>query len=137
MPSSTTSSEVTRVLIVDDNEEMLSRAAAVLELGCVVVVGAVKNGPAALQAAGSLGPDVIVLDIGMAGMNGFEVATRLRDSGSTAAVVFFTVHEDEEFVAAAKAVGGIGYVVKPRLGADLLLAVREAKARRSFVSAIR
>ena len=136
MPSSTTSSEVTRVLIVDDNEEMLSRAAAVLESGCVVV-GAVKNGPAALQAAGSLHPDVIVLDIGMAGMNGFEVATRLRDSGSTAAVVFFTVHEDEEFVAAAKAVGGIGYVVKPRLGADLLLAVREAKARRSFVSAMR
>ena len=64
----------------------------------------------------------------MSGMNGLEVAARLRDSGSTAAVVFFTVHEDEEFVAAAKAVGGIGYVVKPRLVADLLLAVREARS---------
>jgi CheY-like chemotaxis protein len=136
MPSSTTSSDPPRVLVVDDNEEMLSRAAAVLRLGCVVV-GAVRDGPAALKAAGTLRPDVIVLDIGMAGMNGFEVATRLRDSGSTAAVVFFTVHEDEEFIAAAKAVGGIGYVVKPRLAADLLLAVREAKARRPFVSARR
>jgi len=136
MPSSTTSSEVTRVLIVDDNEEMLSRAAAVLGSGCVVVA-AVTNGPAALKAAGSLRPDVIVLDIGMVGMNGFEVAARLRDSGSTAAVVFFTVHDDEEFVNAAKAVGGMGYVVKPRLAADLLLAVREAKARRPFVSAMR
>jgi len=125
-----------RVLLVDDNAEILSRAAAVLARGCVVV-GAVTDGPAALLAASALHPDVIVLDIGMAGMNGFEVATRLRDSGSTAAVVFFTVHEDEEFIAAARAAGGIGYVVKPRLGADLLLAVREAKARRSFVSAIR
>ena len=47
MPSSTTSSEMARVLLVDDNEEMLSRAAAVLTPGCVVV-GAVKDGPAAL-----------------------------------------------------------------------------------------
>jgi len=136
MLSSTTSSDPARVLIVDDNEEMLSRAAAVLKPGCVVV-GAVKDGPAALKAAGTLLPDVIVLDIGMSGMNGFEVASRLREAGSTAEVVFFTVHEDEEFIAAARAAGGIGYVVKPRLAADLLRAVREAKAHRPFVSAIR
>jgi DNA-binding NarL/FixJ family response regulator len=136
MPSSITSSDPARVLIVDDNDEMLSRAAAVLTPGCVIV-GAVKDGPAALKAAGTLRPDVIVLDIGMVGMNGFEVASRLRDSGSTAAVVFFTVHDDEEFIAAAKAVGGIGYVVKPRLAADLPHAVSEARARRPFVSVIR
>src|SRR4029450_9454791 len=116
MPSSTTSSDRPRVLVVDDNEEMLSRAVAVLKPGCVVV-GAVKVGLAALKAAVTLRPDVIVLDIGMAGMNGFEVAARLRESGSTAEVVFFTVHDDEEFIAAARAVGGLGYVVKPRLGA--------------------
>jgi CheY-like chemotaxis protein len=136
MPSSTTSSDMARVLLVDDNEEMLSRAAAALAAGCIVV-GAVKDGPAALKAAVALHPDVVVLDIGMAGMNGFEVAARLRESGSTAEVVFFSVHEDEEFIAAAKAVGGIGYVVKPRLAADLLPAVREAKAHRPFVSVIR
>ena len=136
MPSSTTLCDPARVLIVDDNEEMLSRAAAVLKSGCVVV-GAVKDGPAALKAAGTLLPDVIVLDIGMSGMNGFEVASRLRESGCTAEVVFFTVHDDEEFIAAARAAGGIGYVVKPRLAADLLRAVREAKAHRPFVSAIR
>ena len=136
MPSSTTSSDPARVLIVDDNEEMLTRVAAVLRPGCVVV-GTVKDGPAALTAANALQPDVIVLDIGMAGMNGFEVAARLRASGSVAEVVFFTVHDDEEFIAAARAVGGIGYVVKPRLNADLLPAVREAKAHRPFVSAIR
>ena len=135
MQSSTTSSEPARVLLVDDNDAMLARAAAVLTPGCVIV-GTVKDGAAALEAAQALRPDVIVLDICMPGMTGFEVASRLRDRGSTAAVVFLTILQDEEFVLAAKAAGGIGYVVKRRLVSDLSLAVREARARRPFVSAI-
>ena len=136
MQSSTTSSEPVRVLLVDDNEAMLARAAAVLTPGCVIVA-AVRDGRAALDAARTLRPDVIVLDISMPGMTGFEVAARLRERGSTAAVVFLTVHDDEEVIAAAKAAGGIGYVVKPRLISDLMLAVREARVGRPFVSALR
>ena len=136
MPSSTTSSESARVLLVDDNEAMLACAAAVLA-PCCVVVGAVTDGPAALKAASALQPDVIVLDIAMPGMTGFEVAARLREAGSNAALVFLTVHEDEAFVSAARAAGGIGYVVKLRLASDLIRAVREARAGRSFVSALR
>jgi DNA-binding NarL/FixJ family response regulator len=136
MVSTTTSSELARVLLVDDNEAILARTAAVLTPGCVIV-GAVKDGPAALEAARALRPDVIVLDISMPGMSGFEVAASLRQAGSTAALVFLTVHDDEEFVLAARAAGGIGYVVKPRLAYDLLIAVREARAGRPFLSAIR
>jgi DNA-binding NarL/FixJ family response regulator len=136
MPSSTTWSEPARVLLVDDNEAMLARAAAVLTPTCVVV-GSVRDGRAALEAANTLQPDVIVLDISMSGMTGFEVAARLRETGSKAAVVFLTVHDDEAFILAAKAAGGIGYVVKPRLASDLICAVREARAGRPFVSAIR
>jgi DNA-binding NarL/FixJ family response regulator len=143
MPSSTTSSETrseapsepTRVLIVDDSEEVLVREVAALAQGCEVV-GAVTDGPQALRAARVCQPDVIVLDISMPGMSGLEVAARLRESGSTAAVVFCTVHEDEEFIAAAKAAGGLGYVVKPRLTFDLPRAVNAARARRPFVSNI-
>lgn len=136
MQSSTTSSEPARVLLVDDNENMLRRATAALTPACIVV-DAVKDGRAALQAASAFHPDVIVLDISMAGMNGFEVADRLRQVGCTAAVVFLTVHDDEEFLAAARAVGGIGYVVKSRLASDLKVAVQEARAGRPFVSPIR
>jgi DNA-binding NarL/FixJ family response regulator len=136
MPSSTALSELVRVLLVDDNEPMLARATAALTPGCLVV-GAVTNGRAALQAVEALRPDVIVLDISMPEMSGFELATRLRQMGSSAALVFLTVHDDEEFLAAARSVGGIGYVVKPRLASDLPLAVREARAGRPFVSAIR
>ena len=136
MQSGTTSSEPARVLLVDDNDAMLARAAAVLTPSCVIV-GTVKDGPAALKAAGALHPDVIVLDISMPRMTGLEVASRLREAGSTAAVVFLTVYEENEFVLAAADAGGIGYVVKRRLTSDLMLAVQEARARRPFVSALR
>ena len=141
MPSSTTSSESqpgpgpdqTRVLLVDDNQAMLARAAAVLATTCVVV-GQAQDGAAALMAAATLRPDVIVLDISMPGMSGLEVASHLRTAGSRAAIVFLTVHNDAEVVEAALAAGGSGYVIKARLASDLLIAVREARARRTFVS---
>ena len=136
MQSGITSSERPRVLLVDDNKAMLSRAAAVLTPGCVVV-GAAYDGRTAVEAALALRPDVIVLDISMPGMSGLEVAGALRAAGSQAAVVFLTVHDEEEFRQAAKAAGGVGYVVKPRLVADLIRAVREAHAGRSCGSAMR
>ena len=136
MPSSTTSSEPVRVLLVDDNLTMLARAAMTLSPGCVVV-GVATDGPTALKAAEALLPDVVVLDISMPGMTGLEVARYLRNAGSTAAVVFLTVHDGEEFVMAAKSAGAIGYVVKPRLATDLPFAVREAREGRAFVSAMR
>jgi DNA-binding NarL/FixJ family response regulator len=136
MQSSTTSSDPVRVLIVDDHESMLARAAAVLTPSCMVV-GAVTNGPAAIEAAAALCPDVIVLDISMPGMNGFELASKLRCSGSKAALVFLTVHDEEAFVKAAMAAGASGYVLKARLASDLTMAVRDARAGRPFISKIR
>ena len=99
-----------RVLLVDDNDSMIARAAAALTPTCVVV--------------------------GTAHMTGLEVASTLRHQGSTAAVVFLTVHADEDFLHAAQEAGGTGYVVKRRLASDLMLAVQEARAGRSFVSAL-
>jgi DNA-binding NarL/FixJ family response regulator len=94
-----------------------------------------RDGPSALAAARDLTPDVIVLDISMPGMNGFELAGRLRQLGSSAALVFLSVHDEQEFVMAARDVGALGYVQKPRLAIDLLHAVREAHAGRSFFAA--
>jgi DNA-binding NarL/FixJ family response regulator len=124
------------VLLVDDNEGILARATSALSPDCEIV-GSVKSGQAALKAAVTLQPDVIVMDISMPGMNGLEVAASLRNAGSTAAVVFLTVHDGEDFITAARAVGAIGYVVKPRLATDLMVAVREALGGRPFVSPMR
>jgi DNA-binding NarL/FixJ family response regulator len=125
-----------RVLLVDDSDIILERAAATLSKGCEIV-GAVKDGSAALAAVGALRPDVIVLDISMPGMNGLEVASRLRRAGSTVPIVFLTIHDDEEFVLATQAAGGVGYVVKTLLPSDLVIAVNEACAGRRYVSQLR
>jgi DNA-binding NarL/FixJ family response regulator len=114
---------------------MIERAAAVLGPKCVVV-GTAHDGVEALDAVGTLRPDVVVLDISMPGMTGLEVASTLRHRGSSAAVVFLTVHADHDFVVAAQEAGGTGYVIKRRLVSDLMVAVQEARAGRSFVSAL-
>jgi DNA-binding NarL/FixJ family response regulator len=128
-----TSDERPRVLLVDDNRDILDRVAAMLSRTCDVV-GAVTSGAAAIEAVGRLRPDVIVLDLSMPGMSGFDVAGQLRASGLSASIVFVSVHDTEEFVRAAQDAGGIGYVVKPRLASDLVVAVMEARAGRRYVS---
>jgi len=67
-------------------------------------------------------------------MNGLEAARLLTRIGSKAKIVFLTVHKDQEFVEEAFSAGAIGYVIKPRLGSDLLVAVREALVGHTFVS---
>ena len=67
-------------------------------------------------------------------LNGLEAARLLIRTGSKGKIVFLTVHQDQEFVEEAFSAGALGYVVKPRLGTDLLLAVREALMGRTFVS---
>jgi DNA-binding NarL/FixJ family response regulator len=128
-PGSAAASDEIRVLLVDDNLATLARVSTALAPGCVIV-GAMRDGQAALAAARDLSPDVVVLDISMPGMNGFELATRLRQMGSKAALVFLSVHDEQEFILAARDVGALAYVEKPRLAVDLLHAVREARAGR-------
>ena len=123
----------TRVLLVDDSPEMLAIAGAALAR-CCVIVGTATDGQSALAAASTLWPDVIVLDISMPGMSGLDVAAVLSAEKSTAAIVFLTIHDDPQIVEAAMQSGGTGYVLKRRLSSDLLEAVQEARAGRSFIS---
>lgn len=122
-----------RVLLADDNPSMLQAARRILEPE-FQVVGTVHDGQAVLEAADALRPDILILDISMGMLNGLEAARLLTRTMSKAKIVFLTVHQDQEFVEEAFSVGALGYVVKPRLGTDLLLAVREALMGRAFVS---
>ena len=115
-----------RVLLVDDNDAMLDRASEVLTPACVIA-GKVHDGNAALTAAETLRPDVIVLDISMHDMTGLQVAGHLREAGSTAALVFLTAHDDVAYERAAQALGAAGCVLKSRLASDLLPAVQRAR----------
>lgn len=119
--------------MVDDNAAMLRRIAKLLAADCEVV-GAMSDGRQALEAAEKLTPDVLVLDISMPVMNGIETAKRLRQANSKTRIVFLTVHDDPEYVREAMGTGATGYVIKPRIVSDLLVAISEVCADRTFVS---
>ncbi len=122
-----------RVLLANDHLMMREKVTRMLESE-FDIIGAVPDGEALLKEAAELDPYIVVLDITMPGLPGIEVAHRLRKTGSHAKIVFLTVHEDPDFIREALATGALGYVVKPRLASDLLVAMREALEGRSFVS---
>ncbi len=102
------------VLIVDDVPDNLSLLHDALDdAGYTVLVA--TNGEAALQRALQAVPDVILLDAIMPGMDGFEVARRLKAQQETAhiPVIFMTGLSETEHVVAAFEAGGVDYVVKP------------------------
>jgi DNA-binding NarL/FixJ family response regulator len=123
-----------RVLLVDDNLEFLDIAAALLEANHFEVVNRARNGEEGLNAVLRLDPDVVVLDISMPLLNGFEVARRLRQQKHRAALVLLTFHEDVEFVRAARSLGVLGYVIKRRMASDLPTAVSTVLAGQVFLS---
>ena len=122
-----------RVVVADDHRAMLNSLVRLLS-GEFEVVASVSDGLAAVATATRLAPDLLVLDIAMPGLNGIAAATRLKNSGSTAKVVFVTNLHSREFVEESLALGEVGFVVKDRLVADLLPAIRTVLAGQSFVS---
>jgi DNA-binding NarL/FixJ family response regulator len=122
-----------RVIVADDHEEFLALETQLLEPE-FEVVRTVRDGREALAEATKLGPDLLILDISMPGMDGIETARHLKATGSRTKIVFLTVHGDPDFVSAGLAAGATGYVVKSQLASELVHALREALAGRSFVS---
>ncbi len=123
-----------RLVLADDNNLLLDSVRKLLG-GEFDVVGLVSNGRDLLELVDRLHPDVVVSDIMMPHVDGFEAARRLRGSGATAKIVFLTVHDDSDYLREGLSVGAMGYVIKEKLIADLSHAVREALAGRQFVSA--
>ncbi len=122
-----------RVLVADDHEAILDRVTDLLAGECVVI-GTAIDGRQALDGAQNLKPDVLVLDISMPVMNGIETARCLKELGVKTRIVFLTVHDDSDYAREALEAGALGYVIKPRIASDLLAAINEVHAGRSFVS---
>jgi DNA-binding NarL/FixJ family response regulator len=126
-------SSLPRVVVADDHRAMLDMLVGLLS-NDFEVVAAVSDGISAMSEAVHLQPDLLVLDIAMPGLNGIAAAARLKQEGSTAKVVFVTNLRDREFLEGSLALGDVGFVVKDRLVADLLPAIRHVLAGEAFVS---
>ena len=125
-----------RILVAEDHELMRDRVVRLLTRD-FEVVAAVTDGEALLEAAARLNPDVCVLDISMPVLNGIETATYLKKTSSPAKVIFLSIHNDSDSVGAAFNTGAKGFVFKTRMAADLIVAVREVLAGRTFLSPVK
>jgi DNA-binding NarL/FixJ family response regulator len=123
---------MTRVLLVDDHQLVRAGLAALLETaGDLEVVGQAADGNQAVELAGSLEPDVVLMDLSMPVMDGVEATRRLLAERPGTHVVVLTSFSDRERVNEALAAGAIGYLLKDSDPADLLAAVRAAAAGHS------
>jgi CheY-like chemotaxis protein/two-component sensor histidine kinase len=112
-----------RFLIADDHETMRYVLRQALEPHCLVV-GEAANGREAIEAAEQLRPDMVLLDISMPVMGGFEAARVLRDRLPETPIIFASQHADPAYVEEAFRVGARGYVVKRTASTELPEAVR-------------
>jgi DNA-binding NarL/FixJ family response regulator len=121
--------------VADDHALTLANVSALLAER-FDVVATVVDGQQAVDAVRRLDPDVVVLDVTMPKLNGFQAARELTRSGSRAKIVMLTMHQSDDFVAAAIASGAGGYVLKSRMASDLEAAIDHVIAGRLFVPSL-
>lgn len=124
-----------RILLVEDFElarQFMSTALA--KEPTFQVIAEVSDGLLAVEEAIKLQPDVILLDIGLPGLNGIEAARRIRKGAPKAKILFVSQQSSPELVQAALEVGGSGYVLKSDAGLDLVKAVNAVAKGETFLS---
>jgi len=121
-----------RVVVVDDHPVFRTGMVTVLaELPDVLVVGQAADGQSAIETAGELLPDVVLMDLRMPGMSGLEATARITAAHPEVAVVVLTMDEDDDSVFAALRAGARGYLLKEADGDDVhraLLSVARGEA---------
>jgi two-component system, NarL family, response regulator NreC len=124
-----------RILLADDHQLMRSGIRLMLERESdLSIVGEACDGREAVALAKSLRPDVVVMDIGMANLNGIEAALQVTQNRPEVAIVMLSMHSDESYVLRALKAGARGYLLKDSAEADLIKAVHAVAGGKSFFS---
>ena len=115
-----------RVLIADDHRLFAQALEAILEADeRIEVAGHARDGREAVELAASLDPDVILMDIAMPAMDGFQATRLICNSDSTATILMLTGSNSRSDVDRARRAGAAGYVTKDRIAAELIDAIVE------------
>lgn len=126
---------MTRVLLADDHKMMRAGLQRLIrDFEGFEVVGEASNGHETLQQVEMRRPDVVLLDVLMPGLNGLDVATRIRQSFPQVRILILSMHSAEEYVLQAMRNGAHGYLVKSDSPTELELALRAVAAGDTFLS---
>lgn len=121
-----------RVLIADDHAVVRQGLRTFLDLQDEVeVVGEATDGEEALSAVEQLGPDVVLMDLAMPGVDGVEAIRRMRDRGDAARVIVLTSFVEDDRLFPAVRAGAAGYLLKDVQPEELVGAIRAAHAGES------
>jgi len=109
------------VLIVDDQAPFRRAAAAVVRVASgFEMVGEAESGEEAVELVGALGPELVLMDINMSGINGIEATRRILSDHPEVAVVLLSTYQADDLPADATTSGALAYVNKEEFGPDVL-----------------
>ena len=113
-----------RILVVDDYQVARKTIRSLLTWHSLHVCGEAENGKEAVEKVKELNPDLVLLDINMPVMNGVQAAYEIRRISPSTKIIFFTIHDSPEALAAGRTVGVDAFVPKAAAGTQLIPTVQ-------------
>jgi RNA polymerase sigma factor (sigma-70 family) len=124
-----------RVLIADDHDIVRAGIRHILsQQPDIEVVGEASDGRGVLQLTENLAPNVVIMDIAMPNLNGMEAASQVLKRDVKLGVIILSMHEEEDYLMRALAVGVRGYLLKESAQTDLVPAVRAVASGKTYFS---
>src|SRR5208283_3037380 len=124
-----------RILLTDDHTLFRQGIRTLLSAEPdLEVVGEAGSAMDSVAAAKQLRPDVVLMDIGMAGMSSFEATRQIRKERTDTKIVFLSMYDDEDYLAECVEIGANGYVLKDSPADQLVTAIREVHRGGSYLS---
>ncbi|MCI0872011.1 MAG: response regulator transcription factor [Chloroflexi bacterium] len=128
------SEKLVRVLIVDDHDIVRAGIRMLLDAQPdMAVIGEASDGKEAIEMAGSMKPDVVLMDISMPGTTGIEATRAIKKANSRIEIVGLTMHAEDRYFFQLLQAGASGYVVKGAAPRELLEAVRAASRGEAYI----
>lgn len=118
---------MTTILVVDDHAPFRTQVRALLEADGFVVVGEAADGASGLAAARALRPDLVLVDIGLPDMDGFQVACQLADRDPGLRVILVSTREAADFGPRLSCARAVGFIAKDELSGPAILALTDGR----------
>jgi DNA-binding NarL/FixJ family response regulator len=127
----------TRILICDDHTLFVEGIKAMLRNeSSLEIVGEARDGRQAVELVKELKPDLLLMDVSMPDMNGFDATQRVHELDPNIKVLILTMHDEEELVARCLEAGAAGYIIKDAPASQLLYAIEMVKKGERYLSPV-
>jgi two-component system, NarL family, response regulator NreC len=124
-----------RVLLTDDHTLFRQGIRTLLSAEPdIEIVGEASNASDSVTLAGELRPDVVLMDVGMAGLSSFEATRQIRRQRLETRVIFLSMYDDEDYLAESVEIGASGYILKESPAEQLVSAIREVHRGGNYLS---